>query len=134
MEVNSHKEIEGYHSTFVEQGYEGLILRVSGSVYENKRSRCLLKLKNFIDEEFVIVDIVEGVGNRSGMAGNIICKMKNGKEFSAGLRGGEKYYKHLLDNKSMIIGKLATIRYQNLTDKDKLPRFPICMDIGREDI
>ena len=134
VEVNSHKEIEGYHSTFVEQGYEGLILRVSGSVYENKRSRCLLKLKNFIDEEFVIVDIVEGIGNRSKMAGNIICKMKNGMEFSAGLRGGEKYYKHLLDNKSMIIGKKCTVRYQNLTDKDKLPRFPICMDIGREDI
>lgn len=134
VKVNSHKEIEKHHEKFVKNGYEGAIIRIPNSVYENKRSRNLLKLKNFIDEEFVIVDIVEGVGNRSGVAGNLVLKMEDGKEFSANIRGGMEYYDYLLNNKSKIIGKLATIRYQNLSAKEKLPRFPVCVDIGRGDV
>jgi len=134
IKVNSHQAIEEYHDKFVKEGYEGVIIRVSDSPYENKRSKNLLKYKHFIDDEFIIIDIVEGIGNRSGGAGNIICKMKNGKEFSAGLRGGEEYYKHLLLNKSKYIGKMATVRYQNLTAKDQLPRFPVAVNIGREDL
>lgn len=134
IKVNSHKEIEQYHDKFVSEGFEGVIIRIPDSAYENKRSKNLLKHKHFIDEEFIIIDIVEGIGNRSGMAGNILFKMKNGKEFSAGLRGGENYYKYLLENKSKFIGKVGTVRYQNLTDEDKLPRFPVCVDIDRNDL
>lgn len=133
VKVNSHKEIEVYHDKFIKNGYEGAIIRISGSVYENKRSRNLLKLKNFIDEEFTIIDIVEGIGNRSGMAGNIVLEMKNGNQFSSGIKGGEEYYRDLLKNKSKFIGKLATIRYQELSS-DGIPRFPIAININRVDI
>ncbi len=134
VKVNSHKEIEEHHDKVVSLGYEGLIVRISGSAYENKRSRNLLKYKHFLDEEFVIVDVVEGIGNRSGMAGNLVLKMKNGKEFSSGIRGEEDYYKFLLKNKSKLIGKFATIRYQNLSEKEKVPRFPVCVNIDRIDL
>ncbi len=133
IKVNSHKEIEDYHNKFVKQGYEGLILRVPSSVYENKRSKALLKYKHFLDTEFEIIDVIEGIGNRSGMAGNLVLEMKNGKEFSASIRGGEEYYKYLLKNKNKFIGKLATIRYQELSS-DEIPRFPVCVNIDRIDL
>jgi len=132
--VNSHEEIDKFHDEFVLQGYEGLMIRIPNSPYENKRSKNLLKYKHFFDEEFEIVDIAEGLGNRSGMAGNLVLKMKTGQIFSSGIRGGVEYYKHLLSNKSKYIGKMATIRYQNLSAEDKIPRFPICVDIDRGDI
>jgi DNA ligase-1 len=134
IKINSHNEIEKFHDEFVEMGYEGLIIRIPNSIYENKRSKNLLKYKHFIDEEFELIDIVEGTGNRSGMAGNIVLKMKNGKEFSSGIRGGEDYYRYLLQNKNKLIGKMATIRYQNLSDDEQIPRFPVCVDVGREDL
>lgn len=134
IEVNSHEEIEQHHNKFVSEGFEGVIIRIPDSAYENKRSKNLLKYKHFLDEEFPIIDVEEGFGNRSGTAGNLILKMTDGKKFSAGIRGGMEYYKYLFQNKSKIIGKLATIRYQNLTDEDKLPRFPVCVDIDRGDL
>jgi len=132
--ITSDAEVEKYHSEFVADGYEGLMIRIPNSIYENKRSKMLLKYKHFLDEEFKIIDVVEGLGNRSGMAGNLVLEMEDGKTFSSGIKGGEDYYKYLLENKSKIIGKFATIRYQNLSDKDKLPRFPVCVDIGRIDL
>ena len=42
-------------------------------------------------------------------------------------------YKELLKDKKNYIGKLATIRFQNLSE-DGIPRFPICVQVGRSDI
>lgn len=131
---NSHEDIENYHNQFVKEGFEGIMIRIADSPYENKRSVNLLKFKKFIDAEFEIVDIVEGLGNRSGMAGAIMIKTKDGKVFNSGIKGGEDYYRELLKNKKKLIGKLATIRYQNLSDKEKVPIFPVCVDVGRDDL
>jgi len=127
--ANSHEEVVKAHDKYVSQGYEGVMIRVADSEYENKRSKHLLKLKAFLDDEYEIIDIIEGKGNRSGMAGNLELKMPNGKTFSAGIRGGEDYYKELLKNKNKLIGKNTTIRYQNLSE-DGIPRFPIAINIA----
>ena len=132
-ELNNHKEINDMHDKFVQQGYEGLMIRVINSKYENKRSKSLLKFKKFFDEEFEIIDIIEGSGNRSGMAGSLRVKSKQGIIFNSGIRGGEEYYKQLLNNKQKLIGKLATIRYQEKTEED-IPRFPVAVQIDRSDI
>jgi len=132
LEVNSHTEIEKYHNEFTKKGYEGIMIRIPNSIYDNKRSKSLLKYKHFLDTEFEIIDIIEGVGNRSGMAGNLVLKMDDGKTFSSGIRGGEDYYKFLLQNKSKIIGKLSTIRYQELSS-DGIPRFHFAINIGRDE-
>jgi ATP-dependent DNA ligase len=128
-DAESHKNIEQWHDFYVGQGYEGAMIRVGDSPYENKRSKNLLKFKKFLDEEFEIIAIVEGVGSRSGMAGNILLKTKDGKEFGAGIRGGEEYYKQLLKDKKKYIKKSATVRYQNLSEEEKIPRFPIVVAI-----
>lgn len=133
IEVQTPEEVDTYHDEFVQQGFEGLMVRICNSPYENKRSRNLLKFKKFVDEEFEIVDILEGLGNRSGMAGRLVVKTKDNKQFQSGIRGGEEFYKQLLKNKNSLIGKLATIRYQNLTE-DGIPRFPVSVDINRGDI
>jgi len=127
--AKSQDEINKKHDEYIAQGYEGVMIRVPNSEYENKRSKNLLKLKYFLDEEFEIIDVVEGLGSRSGMAGKLMLKMDNGNTFGAGIRGGEEYYKELLKDKDKLIGKLATIRYQNLSE-DGIPRFPIAVSIA----
>ena len=110
------------------------MFRIVNRPYENKRSSSLLKYKKFVDSEFEIIDVVEGLGNRAGMCGSLLLKTKEGKTFSANVKGGEDYYREILKNKNKLIGTLATIRYQNLSDKEKIPIFPVCIDINRGDI
>ena len=53
------------------------------SPYENKRSKNLLKRKEFKDAEYLVVGMEEGDGNRTGTAKHLICKdEKRGKGLS----------------------------------------------------
>jgi len=127
--ANNFSEIQKYHDKYVSEGYEGLMVRIDNKPYENKRSKNLLKFKEFEDAEFEIVDILEGLGQRSGMAGKLVCKLKDGNLVESGIRGGEAYYTHLLKNRKAYIGKKATIRFQGYTDKGSL-RFPVAVNIA----
>lgn len=92
--VNNADELDQKHSEYIADGYEGTIVRLDAE-YEQKRSKNLLKKKDFLDDEFPILDIIEGEGNRSGMAGFISTKTKDGKPFKSNIKGGFEYYKEL---------------------------------------
>jgi DNA ligase-1 len=126
--VKTHDELMTLHDEYVKQGWEGIMIRKVGSVYENKRSKNLLKYKSFLDKEFKILDIVEGIGSRAGMAGKLVIEIGKGETCEAGIKGGEDFYKSLLKNRSKLIGKKATVRYQGVTDKGSL-RFPVAVVI-----
>lgn len=107
---------------WIEVGFEGAMVRLHGK-YENKRSKTLLKWKEFQDEEFTIVDIQEGDGNRAGMAARVVLGLGDGRTFSAGLIGNVEYCKQLLADKDKHIGKPGTVVFQHYTP-DGIPRFP----------
>lgn len=120
------------YAHYLEQGYEGQMIRDLKSTYQQKRTKYLLKRKEFVDEEFRIVDVVEGVGNWSGMAKSIILVKKDSTQFSSGIRGNQDEMKQMLIDKHKYIAKLATVRYQNLTP-DGIPRFPVITEIDVSD-
>jgi DNA ligase-1 len=125
IEINLHK--------YIEQGFEGLMVNTYDGKYEQKRSKNLLKYKLFKDTEAEIVDIIEGIGNRSGMFGYAKLKLDNGVTFDANARGNEEFYKEILKNKNKYIGCKATVRYQGLTPDENKPRFPVIVDFNRFD-
>ena len=127
--VNDESDIMRFHDNFTKLGYEGAMIRIDGP-YENKRSRLLLKVKKFLTEEFIIMDVREGKGNRTGMAGNVVCKTKAGKIFSAGINGDEKYCKELLINRDDYVMKKATVKFFAYTP-DGVPRFPKIVEMAR---
>lgn len=92
------------------------------TLYENKRTKSLLKYKEFNDAEYRIVDVLEGVGNKSEMAGSIVCT--DGKvSFNSNIKGNREFCRQMLKGKKKYVGKMATIQYFNLTP-DGIPRFP----------
>lgn len=131
--VESQEELDGIYQKEIEDGYEGQMIRVDAP-YENKRSKYLLKRKEFIDEEATVLDIEEGKGARQGMFGRAICQFPNGVKFESNSRGDESFYIELLKNKKNYIGKSVTVRYQNLTPDEKKPRFPVITQWAREDV
>ncbi len=130
--VTTKEELDKLYELFLEQGYEGQMIRKDAR-YEHRRTNSLLKRKEFIDDEFEIVDVTEGKGNRSGMAGKVWIKLhkpttEGVTTCEANPKGGNAFYKRLLAEKDSVIGKMATIRFQNYTPKGSL-RFPrmICV-------
>ena len=66
------------------------------------------------------------------MFGYAKMRLDNGKTFDSNARGNEESYKKILRNKKQLIGKKATVRYQNLSP-DGIPRFPVIVDFDRFD-
>ena len=129
--VDTITHLNDLYEKYIDEGYEGQMVRTD-DVYENKRSKHLLKRKEFQDSEFKILDIVEGIGNKSGMAGYMVFKNHKGIEFHSNIKGNREYLKELLKNKDKYIGKSATVKYFNLTPDDEIPRFPYTIAIDRE--
>jgi ATP-dependent DNA ligase len=125
--VKNKEELDERYSEYLTDGQEGQIIRVDGP-YENKRSKFLIKRKEFIDAEFKILGITEGKGNRSGMFGRAQCITDAGVKFEANARGNEQFYIDLFENREKYRGKMATVRYQNMTPDGK-PRFGVIVAI-----
>jgi DNA ligase-1 len=124
MEVYSKGNLDDLYGQYLEQGYEGQMVRKSLSSYENKRSTSLLKRKEFIDAEYKVIDIEIGNGNRSGTAKHLVCYCdKTKRTFNSNIKGSFDYLKEIYDNRKEYIGQLATIKYFQLTP-DGIPRFP----------
>ena len=125
--AKDENEMFEYYNKFLEEGYEGLMIRIN-KPYQNKRTKYLLKVKPHESDEFTIIGIRPGKGNKAGMAGHMDFHAKNGKSFTSNIKGTHEFLKELLLKRDELIGQVATVEYQNLTP-DGLPRFPYCTSI-----
>jgi ATP-dependent DNA ligase len=133
--IEDEQSVQTMLSHYLEQGFEGQMLRVPDSPYEGKRSKNLIKHKEFEDDEFEIVSIEEGKGNWAGAAKRIEIRLKDGTTQFSGVRGSFDMLKDLLYNADEYIGTDVTVRYQNKTEDDKL-RFPVVVAFwkGKRDL
>jgi DNA ligase-1 len=129
-QVDNMNDVDAYYEDYVNAGFEGQMLRVLDSPYQNKRSSYLLKHKSFFDAEFIIKGVKEGIGNLSNKVGTLQFEI-DGKIFSSAVNGTHDYLEELWKNKDTLIGQTATIKYFELTS-DGIPRFPKIIQIGRE--
>jgi ATP-dependent DNA ligase len=105
----------------VDAGYEGLILRRDGYAYEDgKRSRGLVKIKQWEDDEYKVIDII---ASRDGY-GVLVCEMKNKIRFRVTAPGDFAEKEYVLINKLNYIGKFVNVQYAELTENGK-PFHPI---------
>lgn len=121
--VNNKEEILELHESFVEAGYEGTIIRNMKGFYKlgPSRSKDLQKKKDFIDDEFEIVNILDGVGKDQETA-IFFCKARNGKIFRVKPEGTWEQRHEWFLNKDHLIGKQLTVKYQCLS-RYGIPKF-----------
>ncbi len=132
--ANSREEMEQAHTFYVNQGYEGLMIRhlvhpgsgqaeIDRAKYKGKRNNNLLKFKKFRDEEGTIIDVIDGTGREKGLA---IFKLQDdtGKVFPVRPQGTFDERRIWLQNRQSLIGQRYTFKYFERT-KDGLPRFPV---------
>jgi len=117
-------DIKKWHDKWVQEGFEGVIVRNAAGLYKVKhRSPDLQKYKEFIDDEFEITGGHEGSGPDMG---TVVFEVKNeeGKTFSVRPKGTREARAEWYKDIKNLIGKELTVRYQNLSE-DSIPIFPV---------
>ena len=116
LEVASEKELFEAHKHFTSQGFEGTIVRSGQDGYNiGHRSSSLLKVKDFQDAEFRVVDIIEGRGSFKGKA-ICVCETDSGKTFKAVPEGSSEHRREIYTNRDEYIGKWLTVRFQTYSN------------------
>ena len=108
--VHSLDKAKEIHNDFLQQGYEGSILRLDGP-YKCGRSYDLMKFKDFSDTEAKIVSWVEGKGKRRGTIGKFIAVDSDGIRFGMPVMDNFKYLQKNFKNMQDWVGKTATFTY-----------------------
>ena len=149
--IHTPEALLDWDSQWLEMGYEGTILRDPDGKYKQGRSTVreggLLRIKRFIEEDAIVLELVEGEENGNeaqvnelgrtfrsshaagktpnGMLGAMICRdVKTGKRMTVGAgamphRDREMYF----GQPELLIGQ--TIKYKHFPRGVKnLPRFP----------
>ena len=143
--INATMEIiKEKHGEFVENGYEGIMIRLDnynkGSnvidlPYESKRSYGLFKFKQFFENEYIIVgsesESVSYQGQMYEVTKTVTLKNESGDTFKARPKMNVIDRAKLWNDRESIIGKLGKVKYQELSEYN-IPRFPILLSI-RED-
>lgn len=129
-QVFNESDVAKYHSQFLEEGFEGSIIRIDDNNYENKRSKSLLKYKNWMDDEFTILGVTEGIGNLSNKVGTIQIQTKDGVRVDSAVNGTHGYLAELWLIRNQLIGKEATVKFFGYTNEGSI-RFPKVISINR---
>jgi ATP-dependent DNA ligase len=122
--VNDWTAGKAQFSQFVEQGFEGLMLRNRNGIYrQGYRSNDLQKYKEFLESEYPIIGFEDGDGRDKGCV-IWVCRIPDGKEFRVRPRGTMEQRREWFTNGKQYIGKLLTVIYQELSEQE-VPRFPV---------
>lgn len=110
-------ELQKVHDKFVEEGYEGLMIRnLEGGYVLKDKSVNLQKYKMFEDAEYPIT------GFKQDVEGCIIwvCKIPDGKEFDVVPLGTKDDRRELVKTGAEYIGKQLTVKFKGKSD-DGIP-------------
>lgn len=118
---NNEGAIEARNS-FIENGFEGLILRNPNSEYQyGKRNQAMIKFKASTDGKFKIINIKpEGVKRPDIPI--FECKNDiNDAVFECHVGGSHEYQKSILKNKNLYIGKFMYVEYGERSGVNEVP-------------
>lgn len=116
-------------------GWEGLMLNITDGYYQTKRTKDLLKIKEFFDADVVVKDVFEGEGKLKGTLGGIIVDYK-GYDVRVGTGFDDASRDYYWNNQDEIIGKVATVQYFEETNNQKDDsislRFPVFITVRQD--
>jgi ATP-dependent DNA ligase len=123
--ITTREQIDDVHHTYTGEGHEGTMYRTPSGPYKIRlRSRDLLKRKDFETEEYKIVDAVEADGKDKGTVIWVCETEEGGTRFNVRSRGTLSQRGIWWDEREEHIGKMLTVRFQNLSEFG-VPRFPV---------
>lgn len=140
VKIKSMEQLVNLYTKLTSAGAEGIMLRASGSPYETKRSKYMLKYKIKEDAECIVRGYTPGEGRLKGLLGSLNCEiLKDSKpsgiftQIGTGLTDSQRDNYIISGHPEEIpIGSIVSFSYMEMTN-DGVPRHPVYRGI-RDDI
>lgn len=140
VKIKSMEQLVNLYTKLTSAGAEGIMLRASGSPYETKRSKYMLKYKIKEDAECIVRGYTPGEGRLKGLLGSLNCEiLKDSKpsgiftQIGTGLTDSQRENYIISGHPEEIpIGSIVSFSYMEMTN-DGVPRHPVYRGI-RDDI
>jgi ATP-dependent DNA ligase len=123
-------QAETKYAEYKARGYEGMMYRIADAPYglaehcgnkENRWNR-LLKRKDFLDGEYPVVGVAEGIGQFEGSLGSLILELPNSRKVYIGTGYSVSERQEFWDHPPL--GKLCRIKFEMLSDEG-IPLKPV---------
>jgi hypothetical protein len=125
---NNDEEVKSYFNEFRKKGHEGAIIRNPNAVYKTTRCNDLMKLKEFQDKEFKIIDVASGKGKDEGLA-IFIVEDEEGNKISVRPKANMETRRQWFLHKEGILNKKCTVRYFKKREEEGTYIMPIAIAI-----
>lgn len=113
--VSGWLNIKKKHDLYVAEGFEGTVIRRLDAVYGyGKRTAVMIKVKDYKEEEFLIVGWEPGLRPVEDMC--FVLETKYGKRFKAKPMGDLKVKQEYVNNMKDLIGKMGTVIFFDLSE------------------
>ena len=108
--IGSYRDAQALVKPIWERGGEGVILKqLDAPYYAGKRNSTLLKIKEDVDADLLVIAVEEGKGKYLGTTGSLMCKDKAGHVHSiSGMTDEQRY--QWWTNHGLIVGKVIEIK------------------------
>jgi len=128
----SQETLQESTAAFINNGYEGIIIRDPNASYLYGKRKCILKLKPGRTDDYTIIggfEAISKIGEPKNMLGGLFLHDDKGNHFKsgAGCLTHEQRYGWWI-RRFDLPGKIAHLKYNNLSDSG-IPLEPILMEI-----
>ena len=128
------KQFADYNNMCIDRGFEGIMVKPVGGIYECKRSTGWLKVKPFIEVSLKVTDVEEGTGRNLGKLGALVVEGTDMDKFiktnvGSGLTDTDR--ETFWKAKDKLIGQIVEVRADAITQNQdttnewslRFPRF-----------
>lgn len=122
--VQNNKQAHDMYLKFLDQGYEGAIVKKGDGLYRLKRHHDWMKIKEVNDVDLVVTELIPGEGKYLEMLGAVVVNYR-GKNVNVGSGFSDDQRKLFWEQPKLIRGKVIEIQYHQETPDGSLrhPRF-----------
>ena len=117
-----YDEIKFLHDEFVQEGYEGAMIKDLDAPYKFGRGYEVMKMKEFHDVDLPIESLEEGTGKHVGKLGSVRVNL-NGVDVKVGSGFSDELREKIWADQDSFVGRIVEVRYQEITPDGSL-RFP----------
>ena len=133
-DADGQKQFADYNKMCIDRGFEGIMVKPVGGIYECKRSTGWLKVKPFIEVSLKVVDVEEGTGRNVAKLGALVVEGTDMDKFiktnvGSGLTDTDR--ETFWKAKAKLIGQIVEVRADAITQNQdttnewslRFPRF-----------
>tara|TARA_R110000824_G_scaffold36383_1_gene113144 strand:- start:594 stop:1499 length:906 start_codon:yes stop_codon:yes gene_type:complete len=111
FEIANMEEAQDLFKKQLADGQEGIILKNNNHIWEDKRSKQCVKMKEVIEMDLKITGVVEGTGKASGMCGAIEVENGDGSiKSNVGTGMDDATRQDIWSRKADLVGTIVTVK------------------------